>query len=234
MKKKLIKTLALSAALGVAIPIAAQADSNVKMMTPNITMAKSQVIAGAKLFANRCMACHSLSFMRYSFLHQNLGMSRAEIKKDIMLPANAIYLRHMISPMPPEKGHKWFGVTPPNLSQFERYKGADFVYTYLMSFYWDPNTKTGWNNKVFPKVAMPWIMAPWQGIIAKNGDVLVKGQWSQQEFKQKMTDVVAFLKYVSDPSYYVRHRLGPWAIGILLVFTFIAYLVKREYWKDVQ
>ncbi len=231
--KKYLGIIGLAASMGLVAP-SAFAESSPKLLVPHITMSKTQVIAGAKLFAERCMACHSLTFMRYSYLHADLGLSKAAIKKYILLPGKANYLGHMISPMPPKMAVKWFGRQPPNLSQMERYKGPDWIYTYLLSFYWDPQRPSGWDNHIFPNVAMPNIMAPWGGIVNIKGKVLVAGSESQQEFRQQMTNIVAFLKYVSDPSYYVRHRIGPWMIGILVFFTIIAYLVKREFWKDVK
>jgi ubiquinol-cytochrome c reductase cytochrome c1 subunit len=45
---------------------------------------------------------------------------------------------------------------------------------------------------------------------------------------------VAFLSYVGEPAQIQRHNLGIWVVLFLLVFTWLAWLLKKEYWKDVH
>jgi Cytochrome c1 len=139
------------------------ADGGPQLLTPHYTYNAKTIISGARLFATNCMACHSIKFMRYEFLTHDLGMSRADVQKQIMLPTGSAFKDNMISAMPTQMAHKWFGLPPPDLSQMVRYKGQDWIYTYLLSFYQDPKRPSGWNNHVFPNVAMPDVLAPMAG-----------------------------------------------------------------------
>lgn len=229
----LIRKAALATVLLASAPLAL-ADGGPKLITPHYDYNASTIVAGAKLFADHCMACHSIKFMRYEFLTQDLGMPEADVHKDIMLPTGAEFKGNMVSAMPTNMAHKWFGLAPPDLSQMVRYKGQDWIYTYLLSFYRDPKRPSGWNNHVFPNVAMPDVLAPMGGIVDAQGQVLRPGDESPQKFKQQMADIVAFLRFVSDPSVVQRHDEGPWILGLLAIFSIFAYLLKKEYWKDVK
>lgn len=204
------------------------------LVSPPYTFNKPTVIAGAKLFARHCSACHAVSSLRYDRLAINLGMTKAEIEKDIMLPGGAKYLQGMEPTMTQADAKKWFGIAPPNLSHMVRAKGARWVYTYLTSFYWDPKRPSGWNNHVFPNVAMPNILAPWGGTYTKSGKLLQAGRISPAAYHKEVADIVAFLRYASDPSVFTRRALGPYVLGVLILLTVLAYFLKREYWKDVH
>lgn len=204
------------------------------LVSPPYTFNKPTVIAGAKLFARHCSACHAVGSLRYDRLASDLGMTKAEIQKDIMLPGGAKYLQGMEPTMTQADATKWFGIAPPNLSHIVRAKGARWVYTYLTSFYWDPQRPSGWNNHVFPNVAMPNILAPWGGIYTKSGKLLQAGRVSPAVYHQQVGDIVAFLRYASDPSVFKRRALGPYVLGVLIVLTLLAYFLKREYWRDVH
>ena len=210
------------------------ADDGPQLLTPHYTYNAKTIISGARLFATNCMACHSIKFMRYEFLTHDLGMSRADVQKDIMLPTGSTFKDNMTSAMPTQMAHKWFGLPPPDLSQMVRYKGQDWIYTYLLSFYQDPKRPSGWNNHVFPNVAMPDVLAPYGGIVNEHGKLLRAGDESPQKFKEQVTDIVAFLRFVSDPSVVQRHDDGPWVLGLLAFFTIVAYFLKKEYWKEVK
>lgn len=212
----------------------ASADGAYPLQTPQYTMNKATVVRGARLFADHCMACHSVSSLRYDMLTQDLDMPEADVKKDIMLPDKANYLMGMTSTMPPALAINMFGYAPPDLSHMERYKGADWIYTYLLSFYRDPSRPSGWNNHVFPNVAMPNVLAPWGGIVNAQGQVIHNGSEPIAKFRDQATAIVAFLRYTADPSIFERWALGPWALGGILIFTLFAYFLKKEYWKDVH
>jgi len=209
----------------------AQADT---LATPSYTFDKPTVIAGAKLFAEHCSACHAVSSLRYSRLAVDLGMTKAEIKKDVMLPDGASYLQGMEPTMTPADAKAWFGLPAPNLSHIVRATGARWVYTYLTSFYWDPQRPSGWDNHVFPNVAMPNILAPWGGTYTKDGKVLQAGVEPKAAYDQQVADIVAFLRYASDPSVFERRAIGRYVIGTLVLLSVLAYFLKKEYWKDVH
>lgn len=212
----------------------AGADDAYPLQTPQYTMNKATVVRGARLFADHCMACHSVSSLRYDMLTQDLGMPEADVKKDIMLPDKANYLMGMTSTMPDALAISMFGYAPPDLSHMERYKGADWIYTYLLSYYRDPSRPSGWNNHVFPNVAMPDVLAPWGGMVNAQGEVIQNGSEPLAKFRDQTADIVAFLRYTADPSIFERRALAPWALGGILIFTLLAYFLKREYWKDVH
>jgi len=120
---------------------------------------------GAKLFVNDCLNCHSAHSMRYNRL-TDLGLTEDEIKKNLLFTGDKVGDLMTVA-MTPEDGKKWFGSTPPDLSVIARAKsanfgpsGVDYIYTYLRSFYRDTTKKSGWNNVVFPNVAMPNVL--WQ------------------------------------------------------------------------
>jgi ubiquinol-cytochrome c reductase cytochrome c1 subunit len=157
--------------------------------------------------------------------------------------------------MPKVDAQKWFGVAPPDLSLVARSRGNDWLYTYLRSFYLDSKRPWGVNNTVFPDVGMPHVLINLQGeqapvyrtekITDDNGQVTEKqvishlelkkpGSMNPAEFDQAMTDLVNFLDYVGEPHKLERKRLGVWVMLFLVIFTLFAYLLKREYWKDIH
>lgn len=200
---------------------------------PAFAFTKPAVIAGAKLFADHCSACHAVRSLRYERLATDLGMSKALIKKEIMLPGGANYLKGMQPTMTQADAKKWFGLPPPNLSHVVRARSAAWVYSYLTSFYWDPKRPSGWNNHVFPNVAMPNILAPWGGIYAQNGQLLKAGRESPAAYQKQVGEIVAFLRYASDPSVFKRRAIGRYVLGVFIVLAILAYFLKQEYWKDV-
>jgi ubiquinol-cytochrome c reductase cytochrome c1 subunit len=200
---------------------------------------------GAKLYVNYCLACHSLKYQRYNRMAQDLGMTEDEVKDNLMFTTDKIGETMTIA-LKPEDGERWFGVVPPDLSVVARARGVNWLYTYLRSFYVDPARPWGVNNRVFPDVGMPHVMWELQGTQkAVFKDVggkptFVKfelerpGSMTPQQFDGAMRDLTAFLSYVGEPVQLERKRLGVWVIGFLLIFMVLAYLLKKEYWKDVH
>jgi len=149
--------------------------------------------------------------------------------------------------MPEKRAEQWFGKTPPDLSLEARAKSPDWIYSYLKSFYLDPSRPSGWNNTVFPNVSMPNVLWELQGAQhavfspAKPGEeprvealVPGKGSASAAEFDEAARDLSAFLTYVGEPAALKREAMGAWVVLYLAFFTFLAYLLKHEYWKDVH
>ncbi len=202
---------------------------------------------GAKLFMNYCVGCHSLHFMRYSRIAHDLGLSQKEVMQKLNF-TGARFHDNIVSAMPVDGAKQWFGKDPPDLSLIVNQMGADWVYTYLNSFYLDPSTPVGWNNTILKNAAMPNPLWELQGIqVAKmstpeSGDVPVveslslarPGRMTPKQFHAATRDITAFLEYVSDPSALPRHSMAPWVLLYLAGFTFLAWLVKHEYWKDVH
>ena len=114
---------------------------------------------GAKLFVNYCLNCHSAAFMRYNRMTE-IGLTPEQIKENLLFAADKVG-DTMQASINPKQAKDLFGAAPPDLSVIARSRagtggsGADYLYTYLRSYYRDDTTTTGWNNLAFPSVAMP-------------------------------------------------------------------------------
>ena len=191
--------------------------------------------AGARTYVNYCLGCHGMQHMRYNRL-RDLGLNEDQIRDNLLFTAEKVG-ESMKTPMTVKDGKQWFGVAPPDLSVVARSRGADWLYTYLRAFYRDAKSATGWNNAVFPNVAMPHALWTLQGERRLEDGKFVRaseGLQSATEYDTTTRDLVNFLVYVGEPSALDRRAWGIWvlfALGILFVF---AWLVKREFWKDVK
>ncbi|HEX7339893.1 MAG TPA: cytochrome c1 [Rhodanobacteraceae bacterium] len=202
---------------------------------------------GAKLFMNYCSGCHSLHFMRYSRIARDLALTQQEVMDNLDFTGGKFH-DPIVSAMPAAGATQWFGKPPPDLSLMVDEKGADYVYTYLNSFYLDPNSPVGWNNTVLKNAAMPNVLWELQGIQtakmseAKPGQpaevegltLTRPGRMTPTQFHAATRDITAFLEYVSEPAALERHSMAPWVLLYLAAFTFLAWLLKHEYWKDVH
>ncbi|MCY7353830.1 MAG: cytochrome c1 [Lysobacter sp.] len=202
---------------------------------------------GAQLYMNYCSGCHSLKYLRYSRISEDLGLSEDEVMTNLNL-TGAKFGEHILSAMPADQSKSWFGQTPPDLSVIARVRGSDWIYTYLKSFYLDEARPLGWNNKLFPNASMPnplWQMQGLQraeyGKADATGErpvetlvVAQAGTMGADEFNQVARDITAFLEYAGEPAVLKREALGVWVILFLAFFTFLAWLLKTEYWKDVH
>jgi ubiquinol-cytochrome c reductase cytochrome c1 subunit len=193
--------------------------------------------AGAKTFVNYCLGCHSAQFVRYEGLTE-LGLNEQQIKDNLMFTADKVG-EPMKAPLDAKAGKQWFGVAPPDLSVVARSRGADWLYTYLRTFYRDPKTASGWNNAVFENVGMPHALWTLQGERGydpekKQWREISKGSHTQVEYDMVVRDLVNFLVYIGDPTAQRRKAIG---IVVLLVLGFLflfTYLLKKEYWRDVK
>jgi len=203
---------------------------------------------GAQLYMNYCSGCHSLKFMRYSRMAEDLALSEDEVMQNLNF-TGAKFGEQVQVAMPVDGATKWFGKMPPDLSVISRVRGSDWIYTYLKSFYLDESRPLGWNNTLFPNASMPnplWRMQGLQRPVygkhnAATGETPVEhlelgqpGTQSAAQFDQTARDITTFLEYVGEPSALKRQSLGVWVILFLAFFTFLAFLLKSEYWKDVH
>jgi len=200
--------------------------------------------AGARTFVNYCLGCHSAQHMRYQGLTA-IGLSEAQIRDHLMFTGDKVG-EPMKGPMSVKEGKQWFGVAPPDLSVIARSRGADWLYTYLRTFYRDPKTTNGWNNAVFPNAAMPhalWMLQgerrlevadAGHGHVAYKWSELSKGAQSAPEYDATVRDLVNFLVYVGEPHAASRKAIGVITLFVLGVLFMLAYLLKKEYWKDVH
>jgi ubiquinol-cytochrome c reductase cytochrome c1 subunit len=191
--------------------------------------------AGARTFVNYCLGCHGAQYMRYSGLTA-IGLSEAQIRDNLMFTADKVG-EAMRSNMSVKEGKQWFGVAPPDLSVIARSRGPDWLYTYLRTFYRDPKAATGWNNAVFPNVGMPHALWMLQGERAyEKGEwkEISKGTQSATEYDATVRDLVNFLAYVGEPHAASRKAYGVITLFVLGVVFILAWLLKKEYWKDVK
>lgn len=197
---------------------------------------------GAKLFFNYCVGCHSLKYMRYSRIAGDLGLSETDVMQNLNF-TGAKFDDPVVSHMPAEPAAKWFGKDPPDLSLEVAARGSDWVYTYLNTFYLDPKSPIGWNNTTLPNVAMPFPLWELQGLqtaaLASDGQVekltlTTPGKLTPAQYQQAARDLTSFLQYASEPAALQRHQYGVWVLLFLAFFTLLAYMLKKEYWKDVH
>lgn len=202
--------------------------------------------SGARTYMNYCLGCHGLQYMRYEGL-KSLALTDAQIRDNLMFTGEKIGDAIKIA-FNPKEAKAWFGVAPPDLSVIARSRGADWLYTYLRTFYRDEKTPTGWNNAVFPNVGMPHVLWTLQGqrglevATAKEGHGAAQYKWTEiskgtqspAEYDATVRDLVNFLVYVSEPSGVHRRPIGIVVLFVLGVLFVFAYLLKKEYWKDVK
>ncbi|MCP4129297.1 MAG: cytochrome c1 [Gammaproteobacteria bacterium] len=200
---------------------------------------------GAKYFVNYCMGCHSAKYQRYNRMGRDLGLTDDEVKENLMFTTDNIGDTMTIA-MKPADAEKWFGVIPPDLSVTARSRGVDWIYTYLRSFYLDESRPFGVNNLVFPDVGMPHVMWQMQGVqkavykevdgkkVVEKLEIAEPGSMNTEEFDGAMRDLTAFLSYVGEPIQAKRRAMGKWVLLFIGVFFILAYLLKKEYWKDIH
>ncbi len=200
---------------------------------------------GAKYFMNYCLSCHSAKYQRYNRMAQDLGLTEEEVEENLMFITDKIGDTMNIA-MDPADAESWFGVAPPDLSVIARARGVDWLYTYFRSFYIDESRPFGVNNIVFPDVGMPHVLWQLQGaqkaLFVKHGEQMVfdrfeqvtPGTISAEEYDQVARDLTAFLSYVGEPIQLKRQQMGKWVLLFIAIFFVLAYLLKKEYWKDIH
>lgn len=198
---------------------------------------------GARTFVNYCLNCHSANYMRYNRL-RDIGISEAVIKDNLLFAADKVGDTMQVA-MQKKEAKEWFGVTPPDLSVEVRARGADWIYTYLRSFYRDEARPTGWNNVTYPNVAMPHVLWELQGeqalTIEKHGDHEIKtlslakpGTMTIAEYDNMIADLVNYLAYMAEPAKNKRMGLGILVLLFLSLMFVVTYYLKKEYWKDIH
>jgi ubiquinol-cytochrome c reductase cytochrome c1 subunit len=204
---------------------------------------KASLQRGAQFFMANCLACHSAAYMRYNRL-MDIGMSEEDIRK--VLPEGSKLGSTMKAVVDPEASKAAYGVAPPDLSVEVRARGADWVYTYLRSFYADTTRPSGVNNVVFPLVAMPNMLGAYQGeqalVVEKHEGghevqtlkLTTPGTMSAKEFDATVGDLVNYMDFMSEPAKLVRYKLGYIVLGFLFILLILTYLLKKEFWKDVH
>jgi len=251
MKKFLF---ALIVALGLTTGAHASDEGVAWDKAPNKINDMASLQNGAKLFVNYCLSCHSAAFMRYNRL-KDIGLTEKQIKDNLLFSTDKIGEVMKIN-MDPRQAKDWFGTTPPDLTVIARSRaghngtGADYLYTYLRSYYRDDTKATGWNNLVFPSVAMPNVLWELQGErrpvykevqshgekvkIISGFEQVTPGTMTPQQFDQAVGDLVNYLQWMGEPVQSLRARLGVWVLLFLIVTIFFVWRLNAAYWKEVK
>lgn len=253
--KKLILALVASLAVGGLAQAATGGIAWDKFPTERVTdLAALQ--NGAKLFANYCLNCHGAEYNRYNRL-RDIGLSEAQIEQNLIFTGAKVGEPMKVS-FDAKQSKEWFGAQPPDLSVIARSRsapgqgsGADYLYTYLRSYFRDDTKATGWDNLAFPSVAMPNVFWQLQGerkpvfkTVESHGheaqvwtgrwEVVKPGTMSEIDYDHAVADLVAYLQWMSEPVQNERKRLGVWVLLFLAGFTVIAWRLNAAYWKDVK
>lgn len=210
---------------------------------------------GAKVFVNYCLNCHAAAFMRYNRM-RDIGLTEDQIKKNLMFATDKVGDTMKVA-LDPKEAKDWFGGVPPDLTLIARSRsdgskgsGADYVYTYLRTYYRDDTKATGWNNLAFPSVGMPHALWQMQGDrrpvfeeheshghktqVFKGWQQVTPGTMSPLQFDQNVGDLVNYLQWMAEPAQNTRIRVGVWVLIFLGVFTVIAWRLNASFWKDVK
>lgn len=255
--KKLLLSLVAACSLLIGFAPMVQASTGALALdkAPNNINDMASLQNGAKLFVNYCLNCHSAAYMRYNRL-KDIGLTEAQIKENLLFATDKVG-ETMKASIDPKQAKDWFGSNPPDLTVIARSRagaggsGADYLYTYLRTYYRDTTTATGWNNLAFPNVAMPHALWELQGERKpvfeekeERGHVVktFTGRWEQVtpgsmtplQYEQAMGDLVGYLQWMGEPSQANRVRVGVWVLIFLLIFSVIAWRLNASYWKDVK
>lgn len=251
MKKFLIS---LCLVLGVALPAFANTNSMPLDKVPNKLNDLSALQNGAKIFVNYCLNCHAAAYMRFNRL-KDIGLSDKQIKDNLLFTTDKVGDTMKIS-MDAKQGKDWFGGNPPDLTVIARSRsgqggtGADYLYTYLRTYYRDDSKATGWNNLAFPNVGMPHVLWELQGQrrpiyeeveqhghatqVLKGWQQTTPGKLTAVEYDEAVADLVNYMQWMSEPAQNTRVRIGVWVMLFLLIFMVIAWRLNATYWKDIR
>jgi ubiquinol-cytochrome c reductase cytochrome c1 subunit len=209
---------------------------------------------GARNFMGYCQGCHALKYVRYSRMAEDLDIPPEQLEK-YLLPPGDKPADYILTSMPATDAETWFGKAPPDLSLIARSRGVDYLYQFLKTFYVDPSKATGTNNLRLEGTAMPHVLSELEGVkkavfrteetkgedgkphterVFDKFETVVPGRLSADDYDAFVRDTVNFLDYAGEPAQTKRRSLGVWVVLFLIAFTWLAMLLKKEYWKDVH
>lgn len=217
---------------------------------------KASMQRGAALFSNYCLSCHAAGYSRYNRVGVDLGISDELVSENLIFTTDETGEKTkvgelMTTTMSIAYAEEAFGIAPPDLSLIARSRGTHWLYNYLRGFYIDESRPMGVNNGVFANVGMPHVLADLEGLkkpIRETKDdghgnqkeVIVgfeqvsEGSMSKEEYDAAVYDLVAFLDYMAEPYKQKRQNVGMGVIFFLFILLILAYLMKKEFWKDLH
>ena len=234
MKKFILILIGFSMGLYSSVSFSAEGSYHLDKAKINLDDQQS-LQRGARNFINYCLNCHSANYMRYNRL-SDIGLTDDVIKENLLFTADKTGELMDIN-MDSSEAKKWFGANPPNLTVTARSRGKDWIYSYLRTFYLDESRELGWNNLVYPNAAMPHVLWEIQGIqnLEDNKLKLIKsGLLSAEEYDQFALDTTNYMVFMSEPAKLVRHKIGYYVIGFLLILLILVINLKKEFWKDIK
>ena len=208
---------------------------------------------GARNFLNYCVGCHSLKYLRYQRMANDLKIPIAVLNANLVPPGNS-NLDYVLTAMPDADSEAWLGRAPPDLSLIARSKGVDYVYQLLKTFYVDPSRPTGTNNLADVGAPMPAVLSELEGVkqavfndvkttsggisatekVFDHFETVAPGNMTPEQYDGFVRDTVNFLDYVGEPAQVERRSMGLWVVLFLLLLSAFAWMLKKEYWKDVH
>jgi len=250
--KKILMSLLLCA--GLCAGALANSDGIAWDKAPNKLNDQTALQNGAKIFVNYCLNCHAASYMRFNRL-KDIGLTDQQIKDNLLFTTDKVGETMKVS-MDPRQAKEWFGGNPPDLTVIARSRsgekgsGADYLYTYLRTYYPDPTKATGWNNLAFPNVGMPHVLWELQGERApvyetveahgqeahvfKGWQQVTPGAMSAADYDSAVGDLVNYLQWMSEPAQATRVRVGVWVLLFLCVMTVFTWRLNAAFWKDIK
>jgi ubiquinol-cytochrome c reductase cytochrome c1 subunit len=248
MRKQLI--LIAVALFGTALSLAAAAEEGEGLPHAGTDINNVESLQrGARNFMNYCSGCHSLKYVRYNRIAKDLEIPESELQANLMFTSEKPF--DTVNSSMPADAEAWFGKQPPDLSLMARARSVDYIYAFLKGFYVDKARPWGVNNLVLPATSMPAVLSSVQGLqkpvyhsekdehgsdvmVLTGVELMTPGALKPEEYDQFVRDIANFLDYAGEPIKAKRQSMGVFVMLFLLVFFAFAYMLKKEYWKDVH
>ena len=204
---------------------------------------KASLQNGAKWYMNYCYGCHSTKYSRYERVADDLGIPH-QVALDNLVFTDQKIGELMTIAMPADNAKAAFGVAPPDLTLAARARSPEWIYTYLKNFYADDSRPMGVNNRVFKDVGMPHVLIDLQGLPVCGPDkdhcedlsipAGSEGGMSAEEYDKAVYDLTNYMAYVAEPMVQQRRQIGTGVLIFLAIFFVFAWLLNREYWRDMH
>jgi ubiquinol-cytochrome c reductase cytochrome c1 subunit len=250
MRKRLIliAVALFGTALSVGVAWAQEGEGSLPHSGADINNVES-LQRGARNFMNYCSGCHSLKYVRYNRIAKDLEIPESELQANLMFTSEKPF--DTVNSSMPADAEAWFGKQPPDLSLMARARSVDYIYAFLKGFYVDNARPWGVNNLVLPGTSMPAVLSSLQGLqrpvlknekdehgsdhlVLQGAEPMAAGALKPEEYDQFVRDIANFLDYAGEPIKAKRQSMGVFVMLFLLVFFAFAYMLKKEYWKDVH
>lgn len=213
------------------------------------TFDRGEVQRGLQVYREVCQSCHGLQFIAFRNL-EGIGLSADQIQAIAaeyevedgpnddgdMFTRTARPSDRVPSPFPNENAARAAnnGAYPPDLSLMSKARvgGVDYLKALLVGYQDPPPAGVTmmegmYYNDYFPghQIAMPPPL---------TDDRVTYEDGTQATVDQMARDVTAFLAWAAQPELEERKRLGVKVLLFVIVFTGMAYALKRQVWSDVH